>query len=564
MFEVKTRDGLARIGRLATRHGVLETPTLLPVVNPRRMTLSAGEIRDCGATGLITNSYIISRHEEVRERALAEGVHALLEWDGPLMTDSGTFQSHVYGDVEIAPQAIVEFQRDIGSDIGTVLDVFTEPEFDAERAESELAETQTRIEAAVPLKGEMLLAATVQGGIHPELRERAASLVSGTESDVHPIGGVVPLMEQYRYGELAGLILAAKRALVPSRPVHLFGCGHPSLFALATLLGCDLFDSASYAKFAADGRMMFSWGTRRLAEMQELPCGCAVCSATTAKELQALPDAERERQLARHNLLVSFAELRQVREAVRGGQLWELVVARAAGRPEVADALVALEAEGEWLEKWEPAFRPQQPTSAREPLRRFVKDRLHHAKTSSESYNHPFFGAIDQALADTAPLRPPGNVRQRSWTPERVHAIASYQFGSTAADALMDGDVELVTSRNTGRLRNVIVDGEHRLSLSARHGLFTLRAAGACVIHATCAAPQHRVVVHADSAEFNRQGRNAFCKFVLECDPELHCQDECLIVTESDELVAIGKLKAAPVEIALGQQGLAVKVREAV
>jgi uncharacterized protein with predicted RNA binding PUA domain len=72
------------------------------------------------------------------------------------------------------------------------------------------------------------------------------------------------------------------------------------------------------------------------------------------------------------------------------------------------------------------------------------------------------------------------------------------------------------------------------------------------------------VVVHADSAEFNRQGRNAFCKFVLECDQELHCQDECLIVTESDELVAVGKLKVAPVEIALGQQGLAVKVREAV
>ena len=65
------------------------------------------------------------------------------------------------------------------------------------------------------------------------------------------------------------------------------------------------------------------------------------------------------------------------------------------------------------------------------------------------------------------------------------------------------------------------------------------------------------------TAEFNRQGRNAFCKFVLECDPGLHCQDECLVVTENDELVAVGKLKVAPVEIALGQQGLAVKVREA-
>jgi len=153
VFEIRQRDGLARIGRLTTPHGALETPTLLPVVNPRKLTLKPAEIRDCGATGLITNSYIISRHDELRERALADGVHALLGWDGPLMTDSGTFQSHVYGDIEVEPQAIVEFQRDIGSDIGTVLDVFTEPEFDADRAEAELAETQTRIAAAVPLKG---------------------------------------------------------------------------------------------------------------------------------------------------------------------------------------------------------------------------------------------------------------------------------------------------------------------------------------------------------------------------------------------------------------------------
>ena len=564
MFEIRQRDGLARIGRLTTPHGALTTPTLLPVVNPRKLTLKPAEIRDCGATGLITNSYIISRHDELRERALADGVHALVGWDGPLMTDSGTFQSHVYGDIEVEPQAIVEFQRDIGSDIGTVLDVFTEPEFDADRAEAELAETQARIAAAVPLKGEMLLAATVQGGSHPALRERAAAQVSTVDADMHPIGGVVPLMEQYRYAELATLVLAAKRALVPARPVHLFGCGHPSLFALAALLGCDLFDSASYAKFAADGRMMFTWGTRRLTELEELPCGCAVCSATTTDALAALSDAERERQLARHNLLVSFAELRRVRQAIRDGLLWELVASRAADRPEVADALVALEPHGDWLEQWEPAFRPRQPTAKREALLRFARGRLTRTATGGASFEHPLFGAVPEPLADTAPLRPPGNVRQRSWTPERVHAIAAFQFGGSAADALLGGEVELVTSRNTGRLRNVLVDGEHRLSLSARYGLFTLRAGGARAIHAACTAPQQRVVVHADSAEFNRQGRNAFCKFVLECDPGLHCQDECLVVTENDELVAVGKLKVAPVEIALGQQGLAVKVREAV
>ena len=109
MFKIRQRDGLARIGRLMTPHGTLTTPTLLPVVNPRKLTLKPAEIRDCGATGLITNSYIISRHDELRERALADGVHALVGWDGPLTTDSGTFPSHVHGDLEIEPQAIGEF-----------------------------------------------------------------------------------------------------------------------------------------------------------------------------------------------------------------------------------------------------------------------------------------------------------------------------------------------------------------------------------------------------------------------------------------------------------------------
>ena len=78
MFKIRQRDGLARIGRLMTPHGTLTTPTLLPVVNPRKLTVRPAEIRDCGATGLITNSYIIARHDELRARALADGVHALV------------------------------------------------------------------------------------------------------------------------------------------------------------------------------------------------------------------------------------------------------------------------------------------------------------------------------------------------------------------------------------------------------------------------------------------------------------------------------------------------------
>ena len=88
--------------------------------------------------------------------------------------------------------------------------------------------------------------------------------------DVHPIGGVVPLMEQYRFAELVDVIVASKKGLDPSRPVHLFGAGHPMVFALAALLGCDMFDSASYAKFARDDRFMFPEGTASLQDMKDL------------------------------------------------------------------------------------------------------------------------------------------------------------------------------------------------------------------------------------------------------------------------------------------------------
>ena len=62
MFEISKRDGLARLGRIKTKHGVLDTPTLLPVINPKILTLSMKELKECGAQGIITNSYIIYKN----------------------------------------------------------------------------------------------------------------------------------------------------------------------------------------------------------------------------------------------------------------------------------------------------------------------------------------------------------------------------------------------------------------------------------------------------------------------------------------------------------------------
>ncbi|HLE96554.1 MAG TPA: tRNA guanosine(15) transglycosylase TgtA [Candidatus Thermoplasmatota archaeon] len=372
-FELGRRDGAGRLGKLQTAHGTVRTPTLLPVLNPNLPLVATAELKAMGCEMVITNSYIIRKRTELRERALKEGIHRLIAWDGPVMTDSGTFQMYVYGErIEIDPLDIIAFQRDIGVDVGTALDVFSTPDRTYEEAAADVEETVRRVRAAAEAKGEMALAATVQGSVYPALRRRCAEAYRDVAADVHPIGGVVPLMERQRYGELAEVVVAAKQGLDPSRPVHLFGAGHPAVFPLAAWLGCDLFDSSAYAKYAADGRMIFADGTRALADLEESPCPCPVCSAHGASGLRRLPDGERERALALHNLHVSFAELRRVRQALHEGRLGELVEERCRTHPALLDGLRAALRHAEWLETLEPLSKPTaflflSPESARRP-----------------------------------------------------------------------------------------------------------------------------------------------------------------------------------------------------
>jgi 7-cyano-7-deazaguanine tRNA-ribosyltransferase len=344
-FEVTDRAAAGRLGRLHTPHGVVDTPTLLPVVNPNLRLITPRELKTLfGADILITNSYVIHKHADLRDGALEKGLHALLDWDGAVMTDSGTFQQYVYGDVKITNEEVVAFQRDIRTDIGTALDVFSTPQRTFQEAKEDMEETARRVEAAAGIKGEMALAATVQGGVHPLLREEAARRVA-PHGDVFPIGGVVPLMEQQRYAELARAILAAKRGLPAGNAVHLFGCGHPMVFPLAVALGCDLFDSSAYAKYAKAGRYITSEGTQHIADMAETICPCPVCSAHTPAELARLAEYDRMRLLAEHNLYVTFSELKRVREAIRDGTLWELVERRATAHPTLLEALDVLREE---------------------------------------------------------------------------------------------------------------------------------------------------------------------------------------------------------------------------
>ena len=287
-----------------------------------------------GVEALITNAYIFHQSDRYSEEVRRNGLHDLLGFDGVIMTDSGSFQLSVYGDVSITNAETLSYQKEIKSDIWVPLDIPTPPSADHDTAERELAITMERLREARALFGsDAPIAAPVQGGIWPDLRRKAGAEVRAMGFDFCPIGAVVPLMESYRYRDLLPLVRAAKESLSPAPCVHLFGAGHPAMFAFAVALGCDIFDSAAYALYAKEGRYLTAHGSYRLSELSDLPCACGVCRTHSAGEIRTSDD--RERLLALHNLSATLAEISRIRQAITDGTLWELVDERSRSHPQL-------------------------------------------------------------------------------------------------------------------------------------------------------------------------------------------------------------------------------------
>lgn len=640
-LEIKDRDAAGRLCVFTTLHGKVTSPNLLPVINPNKIVISPHEMKErFGTEIVITNSYIIHKDAVLRQRALQYGVHKLIDFSGVVMTDSGTFQNYVYGDVHLDPIEIVRFQRDIGSDIGTILDIFGTPGQTKDEARQGVNETILRAKQSISEKGDMLLACPIQGSIYPDLRESCARELSALDADFFPIGGVVPLMENQRYTDLVRCILAAKKGLDPSKPVHLFGAGHPLIFPLAVALGCDFFDSSAYAKYANDERLIFPWGTEKLKDLSELPCCCPVC--TTSAELRNLDSKERTTQLALHNLYVSFAELRTIRSAISGGWLWELVEQKASINPALFDALRVLQEPDHlhWLEQYEPASRktalfytgPQtvhRPTIVRyhsrllsrytplfkktvvfpegtKPYSMFYADELKKIiaarnvngvvrsslgpvpfeldemyplaqsifpQTPDGETSDEIQKVMDQFLKSTTVIarnkaftitqkRPPAKIFD--WDLRRISAVADMQFGGGASEALFTGDIKIVKSKRTGKIRNIYSDGHHVLSMRAEDGLFTLKIEGGRRLHHKFKYPLLRVVVVSDATPFVKSGKSVFAKFVTDCDPDLRPYDECVIVDEDDTFLAIGHVLLNRDEMLAFRYGMAAKTRESI
>ena len=355
MFEIKAKDMRGRVGVLKTKHGNVKTPALMPVIHPRKQKI---DVKKYGADIVITNAYLIYKDEDLKQKAIDEGLHKMINFDGPVMTDSGSFQLSVYGDVEITNKEVIEYQEQIGTDIGTSLDIPTAPFVEREKAESDLEITLERAREAVEFKKdndiEMLLNSVVQGSTFMDLRQKCAKELSALDADLYPIGAVVPLMESYHYKELVDVVMNSIMYLPDNTARHLMGAGHPMIFALAVAMGCDLFDSAAYILYAEDDRLLSTRGTFKLENLHEMPCSCEVCSKYTPDDLRAMPKKERRDLIAQHNLYVSFAELRLIRQAIHEGSLMELVEERCRAHPALLDAVRQLKNYNESFEEYDP------------------------------------------------------------------------------------------------------------------------------------------------------------------------------------------------------------------
>jgi len=357
-FEVREKDLLARIGKLKTKSGVVETPLLFPVINPNIQPIPPKRIKtEFGFEALITNAYILKKR--FQNQPIQQGLHKFLDFNGTIMTDSGAYQILVYGDIETNPKEIVEYQEQIDTDIATILDIPTGWKVTEEHAQQTVKETLKRAKQLFIQKtrDDILWVGPVQGGRYLNLVAKSAKETGNLPFQIHALGSPTEVMERYRFDVLVDMIMTAKMNLPTDRPLHLFGAGHPFMFALAVALGCDLFDSAAYAIYARQNRYMTENGTYRLNELDYFPCTCPKCARTTPKQALELSQKEREVFLAEHNLYVCNAELKRIKQAIKDGRLWEHLEMRAHAHPALLQALKKLSKYEEFIEKHAPTVK---------------------------------------------------------------------------------------------------------------------------------------------------------------------------------------------------------------
>ncbi|MCX8116344.1 MAG: tRNA guanosine(34) transglycosylase Tgt [Desulfobacterota bacterium] len=341
----------ARLGRIVTDHGVIQTPAFLPVGTQGTVkSLTPEELIDLGVEGILGNTYHLylrPGHETIDRLG---GLHRFMHWGRPILTDSGgyqifslarlrrvseegvTFQSHIDGSEHVlTPEKVMEIQRKLRSDIAMVLDECVPYPSPYEYVKASIGRTARWAERSLKVRqnGDPALFGIVQGGAYPDLRRQSAQDLLGLEFDGYAIGGL-------SVGEPRAVMESVLRQTVPllpeDRPRYLMGVGTPEEILWAVLQGIDLFDCVLPTRNARNGSLFTSFGkvSIKQARYAEDPrpldesCGCYTCSNYSRAYLRHLFLANEilsSRLNTIHNIFYYMDWMRRIRKAIEEDRL---------------------------------------------------------------------------------------------------------------------------------------------------------------------------------------------------------------------------------------------------
>ena len=356
-FTIDGTAGAARAGVFVTPHGAVETPTFMAVGTQATVkTLDPRELREAKMQMILANTYHLHLRpgeEIVRQMG---GLHRFMQWDGPILTDSGGFQvfsletlrtvteegfefrSHVNASRRFfSPESVIPIQRALGADVIMQLDHVVPGQTDAVLA-SEASERSVRwLERCVVAfeaneergtRNPQALFPIVQGGIHADLRRSAAQAIRGMRAfDGYAIGGLSvgePKPQMY------AMVEVLHEELPKDRPRYLMGVGFPEDLIEGVGRGVDLFDCVAPTRngrqgtaFTTDGKLNV-----RRAELRSDPrpldeaCECSTCtrfSRAYIRHLFASDEVLGLRLLSLHNVHFLTAIMRRARRAILEG-----------------------------------------------------------------------------------------------------------------------------------------------------------------------------------------------------------------------------------------------------
>ena len=344
------RTTRARVGRLTLTHGAVETPQFMPVgTNATVKALSPDDLRAAGATMILSNTYHLylrPGHERIERLG---GLHRFMDWDRPILTDSGgfqvvslgdlrvvdddgaTFRSHLDGSIHrFTPEHAIAVQEALGSDVAVAFDqpVFPSSPRPVVAEATERTHRWAERSRAAHTRHDQAIFGIIQGGLDTELRAASTRFVAALPFDGLCIGGLAG--DETPAEREAALDVAVPLLEDDPRPRYLIGLGSPADLLEAVHRGVDLFDSVLPARVARNGQVWVPGGRLNLRnrrflddpEPVQADCPCLLCRRFSRAYLAHMFRAREllaYRLATCHNLTFTLDFMARIRASIRAG-----------------------------------------------------------------------------------------------------------------------------------------------------------------------------------------------------------------------------------------------------